>query len=311
MDALPPNVITLTFTVDFPPEESADLQATVELSLIGRVFWPLPKPTHNLLQAMARQWRISPHLLQVFEVPYGLIQFVLPTMEEKVQVFQSQPWAFKSAIINLVPWETPSQDLFDRMQFMPLTIQLKDLPAHCNNPAFASKLVQPLGHKVEIAELTDASTSHQKNKYLKPVPYEFHTYVTVTPSDAGASSSGTKGPPPSGALPDSVISVTDVPICDGTLLSSNCSRHIGFHCFTNNDLDFLSISVAGKSKERLEIDNCPPILSIAKANDSFLLSFSHLCNAFVCYVPHYNTNYDSSLRLFDFPPASLDLQVFK
>ncbi|CAN0837910.1 hypothetical protein LINGRAHAP2_LOCUS1922 [Linum grandiflorum] len=289
---------------------------------------------------------------------------------------------------------------------MPLTIQLKDLPAHCNNPAFASKLVQPLGalidaglfssqlegrgshfikcivkvdllkslqgriqapfgdkrplwirlryedlptvcftcgllghghdhcpysailrwnpqergawmlakphgHKVEIAELTDASTSHQKNKYLKPVPYEFHTYVTVTPSDAGASSSGTKGPPPSGALPDSVISVTDVPICDGTLLSSNCSRHIGFHCFTNNDLDFLSISVAGKSKERLEIDNCPPILSIAKANDSFLLSFSHLCNAFVCYVPHYNTNYDSSLRLFDFPPASLDLQVFK
>ncbi|CAN0827144.1 hypothetical protein LINGRAHAP2_LOCUS902 [Linum grandiflorum] len=306
MDTLPPNVIPQGFMVAFPPEDAN--VADADLSLIGRVFWPLPKPIHNLQQAMARRWRISPQSLEVFEVPHGLIQFVFPTEEEKVRIFQSQPWAFKSAIISLVPWELPTQDLFDRLQFQALTIQLKDLPSQYNNMAFGSKLVQPLGalvdaglfstqpggqgsrfvkciikidllksihgriqarfggrhpfwvrlryedlptvcftcgllghghdhcpysgiltwnhqergpwmlakphgHKVEIPDLTDASTSKQKAKYLKPVPYVFHTYVLA--GDGAGSSSGPQGPASSGIIESGQSShvVTEAPIC--------------------------------------------------------------------------------------------------
>ncbi|CAN0875369.1 hypothetical protein LINGRAHAP2_LOCUS10792 [Linum grandiflorum] len=246
MDTLPPNVIPQGFMVDFPPEDAN--VADADLSLIGRVFWPLPKPIHNLQQAMARQWRISPQSLEVFEVPHGLIQFVFPTEEEKVRIFQSQPWAFKSAIISLVPWELPTQDLFDRLEFQALTIQLKDLPSQYNNMAFGSKLVQPLGalvdaglfstqpggrvrgiltwnhqergpwmlakqhgHKVEIPDLTDASTSKKKAKYLKPVPYVFHTYVPA--GDGAGSSSGPQGPASSGLIESGQSSHVTCKIC--------------------------------------------------------------------------------------------------
>ncbi|CAN1226185.1 hypothetical protein LINGRAPRIM_LOCUS1061, partial [Linum grandiflorum] len=103
------------------------------------------KPSITVLHALARQWRIRPEELQIFDVGHGLTQFVFPTLRDKERVFQSQPWAFKSSIINLKEWETPSQVVFDNLQFMPIVIQLKEIPYPYNTAKFCAKLVQPLG----------------------------------------------------------------------------------------------------------------------------------------------------------------------
>ncbi|CAN0920505.1 hypothetical protein LINGRAHAP2_LOCUS32083 [Linum grandiflorum] len=123
------------------------------------IFWPLPKSCHSVQQAMARQWRINPTNLQVSEVAHGLVRFVFTSMEDRLWVYHTQPWAFKSAIMYLVPWEEPSPALYDRLQFMPLTVQLMDLPARCNTIKFGSKLVRPLGYKVKTPKFTEGASS--------------------------------------------------------------------------------------------------------------------------------------------------------
>ncbi|CAN0825470.1 hypothetical protein LINGRAHAP2_LOCUS410 [Linum grandiflorum] len=188
----------------------------------------MPKALHHVLQAMARQWRISPSDLQIFDVGHGLLQFVFSTMEIKLRVYQSQPWAFKSAIMHLVPWEEPSQDLYDRLRFMPLVIQLMDLPRQCNSVKFAIKLVRPLGYKVKAVDYSEASTSKQKPKHLKPIPYVFHTMVTAdgTPiSDVGQSSGA------------SSMVCDDTPPISGNLDRSKVvSIGMGFRCSVSNNL---------------------------------------------------------------------------
>ncbi|CAN0876196.1 hypothetical protein LINGRAHAP2_LOCUS11164 [Linum grandiflorum] len=146
MDPIPPSIITTSYVVQFSPEDVGDDQIRLDLSLIGRIFWPLePKPSLSVLHALARQWRIPPEDLQIFDVGHCLTQFVFPTLKDKVRVFQTQPWAFKSAIINLMEWETTSQMVFDKLQFMALVIQLKEIPYPYNTAKFCAKLVEPLG----------------------------------------------------------------------------------------------------------------------------------------------------------------------
>ncbi|CAN0921551.1 hypothetical protein LINGRAHAP2_LOCUS32653 [Linum grandiflorum] len=124
----------------------------------------MPKSLHHVLQAMARQWRISPTDLQLFDVGHGLLQFVFSTMEIKLRVYQTQPWAYKSAIMHLVPWEAPSQALFDRLQFMPLVVQLMDLPRQCNSVKFAIKLVRPLGDLIKADMYSTRPGGQAKSK---------------------------------------------------------------------------------------------------------------------------------------------------
>ncbi|CAN0884143.1 hypothetical protein LINGRAHAP2_LOCUS14756 [Linum grandiflorum] len=118
------------------------------------------------MQAMARQWRVSPSDVQMFDVGHGLVQFVFSSMEIKLRVYQTQPWAYKSAIMHLVPWEEPSQALYDRLQFMPLVIQLMDLPRHCNSVKFACKLVQPLGSLIK-ADMYSTRPGGQGQHFVK------------------------------------------------------------------------------------------------------------------------------------------------
>ncbi|CAN0847623.1 hypothetical protein LINGRAHAP2_LOCUS5074 [Linum grandiflorum] len=133
-------------TAQFSPEDVGDDRIRLDLSLIGRIFWPLePKPSLLVLHALARQWRIPPEDLQIIDVGHCLTQFVFPTLKDKERIFQTQPWAFKTAIINLMEWETPSQMVFDKLQYMPLVIQLKEIPFPYSTTKFCAKLVEPLG----------------------------------------------------------------------------------------------------------------------------------------------------------------------
>ncbi|CAN0875155.1 hypothetical protein LINGRAHAP2_LOCUS10671 [Linum grandiflorum] len=146
MNPVPSSIITTSYVVQFTQEDVGDDRIRLDLSLIGRIFWPVdPKPSLSVLHALARQWRIPPEHLQIFDVGHGLTQFVFPSLKDKERVFQTQPWAFKSAIINLMEYETPSPMAFDKLQFMPLVIQLKGIPYPYNTAKFCAKLVEPLG----------------------------------------------------------------------------------------------------------------------------------------------------------------------
>ncbi|CAN0872643.1 hypothetical protein LINGRAHAP2_LOCUS10172 [Linum grandiflorum] len=146
MNPISSSIITTSYVVQFSQDDIGDDRIRLDLSLIGRIFWPAdPKPSMSVLHALARQWRIPPEDLQIFDVGHCLTQFVFPTIKDKERIFQSQPWAFKSSIINLMEWETPSQMVFDRLQFMPLVIQMKEIPYPYSTVKFCTKPVEPLG----------------------------------------------------------------------------------------------------------------------------------------------------------------------
>ncbi|CAN0875105.1 hypothetical protein LINGRAHAP2_LOCUS10638 [Linum grandiflorum] len=146
MDPIPSSIITTSYVVQFSQDDVGNDRIRLDLSLIGRILWHAdPKPSMSVLHALTRQWRIPPEDLQIFDVGHCLTQFVFPTIKDKERVFQSQPWAFKSSIINLMEWETPSQMVFNRLQFMPLVIQMKEIPYPYNTVKFCAKLVEPLG----------------------------------------------------------------------------------------------------------------------------------------------------------------------
>ncbi|CAN0828946.1 hypothetical protein LINGRAPRIM_LOCUS2853, partial [Linum grandiflorum] len=136
------------------------------------------------------------------------------------RIFQSQPWAFKSSIINLIPWEAPSQDLFDRLDFMPLTIPLKDLPSSLNTIKFGSKLLEPLGSVIST-NIYSSWPGEQKPRYHKPLPYVFHSYVTVEQTSSPIPSSDALGS-------SSTVTVLTAPLISGMPNSHTLS---GFHCY--------------------------------------------------------------------------------
>ncbi|CAN0875308.1 hypothetical protein LINGRAHAP2_LOCUS10752 [Linum grandiflorum] len=145
MDPISSSIITTSYVVEFSQEDVGDDRIRLDLSLIGRIFWPVePKPSLSVLHALARRWHIRPEDLQIFDVGHGLTQFVFPNLKDKERVFQTQPWAFKSSIINLMVWETLSQVVFDKLQFMPLVIQLKEILYPYSTAKFCAKLVEPL-----------------------------------------------------------------------------------------------------------------------------------------------------------------------
>ncbi|CAN0899407.1 hypothetical protein LINGRAHAP2_LOCUS20254 [Linum grandiflorum] len=105
----------------------------------------MPKPLHALHHDLARQWKIRPREVSVYEAGHGLIQFVFSSIEARATAYQKQPWCYKNQVINLIPWELPSQEVFDRLQFMPITIQFSDFPSYCNTVEFGKEILAPVG----------------------------------------------------------------------------------------------------------------------------------------------------------------------
>ncbi|CAN0861866.1 hypothetical protein LINGRAHAP2_LOCUS8325 [Linum grandiflorum] len=135
-------------------------------SLIGRIFWDLPKPVHALHADLSRQWKMVPRDLIILEVGHGLLQFVFPTAAARDAVTKDQPGSFKGCLINLIAWELPSQMVYDSLQYMPLTLQLLDLPLHCNTVAFGTKLLAKIGDIIS-ADLYTSRSNGQGLTFVK------------------------------------------------------------------------------------------------------------------------------------------------
>ncbi|CAN0856650.1 hypothetical protein LINGRAHAP2_LOCUS6550 [Linum grandiflorum] len=145
MESLPSCISNAKLSVVISAGKIQSGQDRCRISLLGRVFWPLPKPLYALHHDLARQWKIRPREVQVFDAGHGLIQFLFSSEDVKNVVLTNQPWCYKNHILNLIPWETPSQSVVDRLQFMALTVQLLEVPQHCLTTEFGKEVMAPVG----------------------------------------------------------------------------------------------------------------------------------------------------------------------
>ncbi|CAN0920613.1 Protein FAF-like, chloroplastic, partial [Linum grandiflorum] len=154
MDSLPSSISNKKIYVVVSAGNVQSGHQRCRLSLIGRIFWPLPKPLYALHHDLARQWKLRPQEFHVYEAGHGLLQFVFTAEKAKDMVLANQPWSYKNHILNLIPWEVPSQPVFDRLQYMALTIQLLEVPPHCITTEFGKEILAPVGEVISAAIYT-------------------------------------------------------------------------------------------------------------------------------------------------------------
>ncbi|CAL1395630.1 unnamed protein product [Linum trigynum] len=123
-----------------------------KLSLVAHIFYPNPPNRLVIQKILTRLWGLSVSLL-VYDAGHGLYQFLFAAVADRKRVLDNQPWPFKKFLMHVLPWETPSLELFNRMTFMPLWIQLRSHSKawHDNcTPKFGHELVAPLGDVQEV-----------------------------------------------------------------------------------------------------------------------------------------------------------------
>ncbi|CAN0925006.1 hypothetical protein LINGRAHAP2_LOCUS34512 [Linum grandiflorum] len=168
MDSLPPSISNKKLSVVISVGKVQLGSSRSRFTLLGRVFWPMPKPLYAFHHDLARQWKIRPREVHVYEAGHGLIQFVFNLEDVKEMVVKHQPWCYKHHILHLIPWETPSQPVFDRLQVMPLTVQLLEVPPHCLTTDFGKEIMAPVG-EVLSSEIFSARPNGAGRLFLKVV----------------------------------------------------------------------------------------------------------------------------------------------
>ncbi|CAN0880684.1 hypothetical protein LINGRAHAP2_LOCUS13791 [Linum grandiflorum] len=168
MDYLPPSITNKKLSVIISAGKVKSGSTHSQFTLFGHVFWPLPKPLYALHHDLARQWKIRPREVHVYEAGHGLIQFVFNSEDVKDMVIKHQPWCYKHHIIHLIPWETPSQPVFDCLQFMALTVQLLEVPPHCLTTDFGKEIMAPVG-EVLSSDIYSARPNGDGRLFLKVV----------------------------------------------------------------------------------------------------------------------------------------------
>ncbi|CAN0905499.1 hypothetical protein LINGRAHAP2_LOCUS23710 [Linum grandiflorum] len=81
MDSLPSCISNKKLAVVISAGKVQSGHDRCRVSLLARVFWPLPKPLYALHHDLARQWKVRPREVQVFEAGHGLIQFMFTSEE--------------------------------------------------------------------------------------------------------------------------------------------------------------------------------------------------------------------------------------
>ncbi|CAN1121971.1 hypothetical protein LINPERHAP2_LOCUS1104, partial [Linum perenne] len=86
--------------------------------------------------------------VRIFDVGYGLYQFIFPSVSKRNFVLAKQPWYFQKAIIHFIDDMTPSKDLFDALRFMLIWVKIIRMPFAYRTVAVGRKLLEPMGEVV-------------------------------------------------------------------------------------------------------------------------------------------------------------------
>ncbi|CAN0839499.1 hypothetical protein LINGRAHAP2_LOCUS2587, partial [Linum grandiflorum] len=130
---------------------AVDLQEARErtsLSLLGRIFWDEPRDLRLFENALNFVWKIS--CLRIFDVGFGLYQFIFPNISKRAFELKFQPWSFRRHLIHFTTTLTPSADLFDSLSVMNLWVKLTGEPIGCRTLAIGRRALEKLGEIVTI-----------------------------------------------------------------------------------------------------------------------------------------------------------------
>ncbi|CAN1821307.1 hypothetical protein LINPERHAP1_LOCUS29453 [Linum perenne] len=141
--------------VHFTEEDLREARERSELSLVARIFWDEPRELRAVENSFIPVWKCG--RVRVFDVGFGLYQFIFPTVSKRNWVFENQPWFFQKSIIHFSQNMMPSEELFLSLQFMLIWVKITGMPFACLTKAIGRKLLEPLGEVMKVGYF-DAGT---------------------------------------------------------------------------------------------------------------------------------------------------------
>ncbi|CAN1800236.1 hypothetical protein LINPERHAP1_LOCUS22454, partial [Linum perenne] len=64
-------------------------------------FWSVPVPLQAVRATLDDVWKCRGEL-NIFEVGFGLYQFIFPSVHKRNWVLKTQPWSFQLSIMNMM-----------------------------------------------------------------------------------------------------------------------------------------------------------------------------------------------------------------
>ncbi|CAN1261968.1 hypothetical protein LINPERPRIM_LOCUS11093 [Linum perenne] len=130
---------------------SADLQNArerTELSLLARIYWDESRDLRLVENSFIPVWKCG--RICIFDIGYGLFQFIFPSVSKRNFVLANQPWYFQKAIINFTDNMSPSEELYNALRFMSIWVKIIGKPFACRTVAVGRKLLEPMGEVLRM-----------------------------------------------------------------------------------------------------------------------------------------------------------------
>ncbi|CAN1235184.1 hypothetical protein LINPERPRIM_LOCUS4432 [Linum perenne] len=119
-------------------------------SALVRFFWDTPKPRMLVQKVLNNLWKCD-ESIQVIEVGFKLLQVVFPTVEMKDNKIKEGPWYVHRDIFNMVSFSTPSEKIFNQLQFTLFWVKLDNVPSHCITERFGKDFLAYYGEVKDVS----------------------------------------------------------------------------------------------------------------------------------------------------------------
>ncbi|CAN1132999.1 hypothetical protein LINPERPRIM_LOCUS30404 [Linum perenne] len=126
-------------SVQFTAADLQDARERTELSLLARIYWDDSRDLRLVENSFIPVWKCS--RIRIFDVGYGLYQFIFPSVSKRNFVLVNQPWYFQKAIINFTDNMSPSEELYNALRFMSIWVKIIGMPFACRTVAVGRKLL--------------------------------------------------------------------------------------------------------------------------------------------------------------------------
>ncbi|CAN1725922.1 Uncharacterized protein At4g02000 [Linum perenne] len=147
-------VVTMTssggpaWSLQFTEADLKDARERSELSLLARIFWNETRDLRYVENSFLPVWKCDQ--IRIFDVGYGLYQFIFPSVSKRNFVLAKQPWYYQRAIVHFTDDMTPSKELFDALCVMPLWVKIIGMPLAYRTIAVGRKLLEPMGEVLRM-----------------------------------------------------------------------------------------------------------------------------------------------------------------
>ncbi|CAN1321116.1 hypothetical protein LINPERPRIM_LOCUS31933 [Linum perenne] len=135
--------------VDVNNEVLQEANEWADRSCLVRFFWDHPVPLQAVRGTLDDVWKCRGEL-NIFEAGFGLYQFLFPSVPKRNWVLKTQPWSFQLSIMNMIRFVTPSENLFNQLQFMDIAVKLAGIPIDCRTLAFGHQMLEKIGEVKKI-----------------------------------------------------------------------------------------------------------------------------------------------------------------